>query len=197
VSERDDAKLDRLLAEGRASGPTLDRVWARLDASLDAETHPVRAPLPFWRRPFVALGASLSVAVTAVALVILIRPADDARDPFSPRGVTAAHAPAPLFVASCGAHDKPCVVDEEVAISLVDDAGRGTVEISLDDADGSRVLAPTFAITPGMARVLPLVIVPEARDVEHGLTIRWRVTDDGLVPSALESGSIRLHVVTR
>jgi hypothetical protein len=198
VSERDDAKLDHLLAEGRASGPTLDRVWARLDMSLDAEARAGRVRVPFWRRPFVALGASVGVALAAAVLVVVTKPLDDEQAAFAPRGASVASAHAPLLVASCGARDRACVVGEEIALSVADDARALTVEIALDDVDGERVLVPALAIAPGMNRVLPLVIVPDERDVERGLTIRWQtIDDDGRTSPSSPNESIHLHVEAR
>ncbi len=161
----DDHRIDHLLAEGRAAGPTLDRVWSRLDASLDAADAKPRGIRARWARWVAGLGAA-GVLATAAVLFVLDEPASQVR------GDGAGVAPALTLSASCGAVDTPCPVGRPVALRLRAGDTETLYAVRIQDASGTATLLHEGTVGgTGAPLPLPVVIEPEASDVDTGLTL--------------------------
>jgi len=201
VIDRDDARADRVLSGGRASGPTLDRVWARLDASLDAQDAAERARSKAgWRRPLAWLSGATAVVAAALAVVVVLpREAGVGDDGFSPRGTENA----PRLVASCGAVDDPCTTGEEIAVSMVGVTHDVLVALTLEDARETRTILDGHivqerAVSSSGRAALPIVIVADVDDAARGLTITGThtIVDEAARAVPVSFDPLHLHVVS-
>lgn len=196
--DRDDARADRVLSGGRASGPTLDRVWARLDASLDAQEASARAgSRAGWRRPLAWLSGAGALTAAALAVIVALpREGTHVDDGFAPRGDVSGLR----LVASCGAVDDPCAVGEEIAVSIVGVTRDARLTLTLEDARETRTILDDHLVQQSVVSVtgraaLPIVIVADAGDVERGLTIAGTRTV-GDETATTPFAPLHLHVVS-
>jgi hypothetical protein len=162
----DPEKLDRaekVLNQGRPSGPRLDAVWERLRPTVEV------ARVPAWRKALAAWWAWGPVLATAGVLLVM------APDAFRARGVDGDTV---LVLASCGGKDTPCRVGQPVFLQLEAHPQGGEVSLLLQSSTGAAWLGD--AVIPSTTARVPVEVkvVPDARDATTGLTVRafWSAT---------------------
>ncbi len=149
-----------LLSQGAPSGPRLDRVWARVEASLDAQARTQKTAT--WRR---FLWITLPVVFSTAAVFVVLDPS--ASGTFTARG-TPDVAP-PQLLATCGTAAQACQVDVPIFLKLAPHVGQGFIYVALLNSDGAQLLAGPLASSTAASPV-PVKLVPDTKD--RGATLR-------------------------
>lgn len=150
---------ERLLSGGKESGPRVDRLWARLDAQLDAQDAAARKPASkawWWLLPVL-------VPAALVLMVWRVEPGSTVME----RG-TQEPTP-PTLQSSCGTSQEPCLVGQPIYLRLMPHTGTGVVYVVLR-GESTRLLAGPIESRAEVVP-LPIKITPDETDVDHGLLV--------------------------
>lgn len=181
---RSDVELDRMLAGGKLSGPEMDALWARIAPRVTTRK-------PLWKRALRSMWVWMPLAAAAVLLLVVGRRDDG----FTERGGGGAQ-----LQATCGSPSSPCKAGDPVHLRFAN-LSAGVLYVAHVPADGKPVLVAGPVTTEGGTLALPVKMVPDASDVENGITLAWWVADRAIAVDEIlrtaPQGTLHITVVSR
>lgn len=160
-------EAERLLNQGRPSGPRLDRVWENISPTLQPQGSASRAAR-WWMR----VGWGLVPVAALGAVLVMVRPAG-----FQARGEP--DAPVVMMQGSCGTTDAPCRVGQPVFLKVGASPAGGVATVLQVSTQGRTVVA-SVPLDRVVHTPLPVKLVPDARDVTDGLRLELYLTADSV-----------------
>lgn len=187
LPETDDG-WDRMLAQGGLPGPEADAMWEKIHARV--------APQPSWQQRLARLWFVLPLPIAAVAVLLLMPGTPDPNDGFIERGDDVT-----MLEATCG-EKAACVVGQPIFLRMLHPTG-GTLYVAMKDAKGTASLIAGPVTLRRGSMPLSVKLVPDAGDVDAGITLHWWVRPAPLPPGDVEKlvkepassdGTLRLRV---